>query len=451
MAQRHSLVHGILRGLAAGLAAVLAVGLLAGPAYGQSCPADPAWFNPNAPEPDPTTTRDTNCAIHQWAMQEFLFQVQTVDGLTRFLGLASPHALFLYSGDKPAPYPGGATTLFKMGKDMARLHRTGKGNAANAASPLVFLPRTLKTPNTTFDANTQAGSNSVLVDQQGQWAYYTASINKVYYDYVVNKGIYTLSAFLSAPPQSTFPAGAIETKSSWRIAVKDGTTYIPNAAKSYYTIEAQVCKDESCKSFVPATMALVGLHVVGLIQGHPEMIWATFEHSLNTPDCKNTPSADARYSFYKAGQNCGTSPFWDTCNKASTDKTTPSEICRAHPQGEPEGSQGNTANILSLNQSFHQLLPAGSIWTSYEYASAVWTTGKVGPNGLIVLDDSEIRGSKKAANTSLESFTQEQNCLHCHTYQPLQIGTCFGKRDDPNAWKNLYSSHLFGLLCKTGN
>ncbi|HEY2737365.1 MAG TPA: hypothetical protein VGK45_03110, partial [Thermoanaerobaculia bacterium] len=158
-----------------------------------------------------------------------------------------------------------------------------------------------------------------------------------------------------------------------------------------------------------------------------------------------------RYSFYKAGQNCGTSPFWETCNKASTDKTTPSEICRAHPQGEPEGSQGNTANILSLNQSFHQLVPAGSIWANYDYASAVWTSGKVGPNGLIVLDDSEIRGSKKAANTSLESFTQEQSCLHCHTYQPLQIGTCFGKRDDPNAWKNLYVSHLFGLLCKTGN
>jgi len=442
MAQRHSPVRGIL----CGLAAVLAVGLLAGPAFGQGCPADPAWLKPDAPEADFTLARSTNCAIHQWAVQEFFYQVQTVNGLARFLGLASPHALFLYSGDKPAPYPGGATTSFKLGQNMARLRSTGK---ANAASPLVFLPRTLKTPDTTFDANTQAGSNAVLVDQQGQWVYYTASINKAYYDYVVNKGIYTLTAFLSAPPDVTFPVGALETKSSWRIAVKDGTTYIPDAAKSFYTIDAQVCKDAACQSFVPATMALVGLHVVGLIQGHPEMIWATFEHHLNAPDCASTPSTETRSSFYKAGQNCGTSPFWDTCNKISTDTKTPSEVCRAHPQGEPEGSQGNTANILSLNQSFHSLLPAGSVWANYDYASAVWTTGKVGPNGLIVLDDSEIRGSKKAANTSLESFTQEQNCLHCHTYQPLQIGTCFGKRDDPTKWKNLYVSHLFGLLCKT--
>jgi hypothetical protein len=448
MAQRHFLVRGILRGLATGLAGVLALGLLAGPVCGQSCPADPAWLKPDAPEADFTQTRDTNCQIHQWAVQEFLYQVQTVDGLARFLGLASPHALFLYPGDKPAPYPGSQTTLFKLGANMARLRATGK---ANAASPLVFLPRTLKTPDTTFDAATQAGSNAVLIDQQGQWVYYTASINKVYYDYVVNKGIYTLTAFLSAPPSVTFPVGAVETKSSWRIAAKGGTTYIPNASKSFYTIEAQVCNDATCKTLVPATMALVGLHVVGLIQGHPEMIWATFEHNLNAPDCQNTPSTDTRSSFYKAGQKCGTAPFWETCNKVidPTDKTTPSEVCRAHPQGEPEGSQGNTANILSLNQSFHKLLPAGSVWANYDYASAVWTTGKVGPNGLIVLDDSEIRGSKKAANTSLESFTQEQNCLHCHTYQPLQIGTCFGKRDDPNAWKNLYVSHLFGLLCKT--
>lgn len=425
----------------------LALGLPAAPAHGQDCKADPAWFKPNAPEPDPAQPRDTNCEIHQWAVQEFLYQVQTVDGLARFLGLASPHALFLYSGDKPAPYPGSTTTLFKMEKNMARLRGTGK---ANAARPLVFLPRTLKTPNTTFSADTQAGSNAVLVDQNGQFVYYTASINEVYYNYVVNKGIYTLAAFLAAPPSATFPIGALETKSSWRIAAKAGTTYIPNASKSFYTIEAQLCTDDKCTAVVPATMALVGLHVVGLIQGHPEMIWATFEHNLNAPDCKNTPSADSRYSFYKASQNCGTSPFWDTCNKASTDTKTPSEICRAHPQGEPEGSQGNTANILSLNQSFHQLVPAGSVWANYDYASAVWTTGKVGPNGLIVLDDSEIRGSKKAANTSMESFTQEQNCLHCHTYQPLQIGDCFGKRDNPNAWKNLYVSHLFGLLCKTG-
>ena len=30
-------------------------------------------------------------------------------------------------------------------------------------------------------------------------------------------------------------------------------------------------------------MAMVGLHVVGSVKGHPEMVWATFEHIDNAP------------------------------------------------------------------------------------------------------------------------------------------------------------------------
>ena len=112
-------------------------------------------------------------------------------------------------------------------------------------------------------------------------------------------------------------------------------------------------------------------------------------------------------------------------------------------------ASGNTLNIQSLNDSVSSLLPATSVWKHYAYEGGVWTTGLTSPKGLIALDDASIRGSKKAANTSLESFTQEKNCLHCHTYQPLQIGKCFPRIDDPNGWKNLYVSHLFGLLCPT--
>jgi hypothetical protein len=62
---------------------------------------------------------------------------------------------------------------------------------------------------------------------------------------------------------------------------------------------------------------------------------------------------------------------------------------------------------------------------------------------LIKLDNASIRGSRKAANTSLESFTQEKNCLHCHTYQPTQVRKdCFDNRGI-----NLFVSHLLGLLC----
>jgi hypothetical protein len=59
--------------------------------------------------------------------------------------------------------------------------------------------------------------------------------------------------------------------------------------------------------FTTVTVALVGLHVVGVTVNHPEFIWATFEHNLNspaTPDGTFAPSPTAsspnNYTFYKA-------------------------------------------------------------------------------------------------------------------------------------------------------
>lgn len=426
-------------------------------AHGQNCKADPSWFPPNAPAPG-FTLADTNCAFHQWAVQEMLYLVQPQDnGLVRFLNLASPHSLFLYSGDKPAPYPGATTSQFQLRSGMAKLKPAGaKGKLAAVPNAVVFLPRTLKTANTTFDASTQAGSNAVLVDQKGQWVYYTSQVNQAYYDFIVSSGYYQKAAVQAAPAAATFPVGAVETKTSWRIAVKDGQTYIPDWKTGYYTIDAQVCKDDKCTSLVPAKMSLVGFHVVGRVEGHPEMVWATFEHQSNAPNCQDTPSARTGYSFYTAGQKCGSSPFWESCNQIPTDNTKPSQVCLAHPLGEPGDKPENIPNIQSLDASFQQLLPAGSIWKNYHYTGAIWTTGMTDASGLLLLDTPNLRGSKKIANSSLESFTQEKNCLHCHTYQPPQIipsdpDKCFGKLDDQSKWKNLYVSHLVGLLCTTGH
>jgi hypothetical protein len=444
MARRHTLAHRALRGLTHGLVAVgLALALPAGPAHGQDCKADPAWFQPGGP-PEPDFRKDftTNCDFHRWAVQEFLYLVQPeANKNARFLNLASPHSLFLYTGDKPAPYPGKPITRFQLGKGMAGLQSPG---TANAPSPIVFLPRTVKTPDGTFDGHTQAGSNAILTDQKGQWVYYTSTINRWYYDFVLDHSYYTLLGLLGAPAATAFPEGTVETKTAWRIAAKEGKTYIPDADQSYYTTVANICRDASCSAYVEATMALVGFHVVGTVHGHPEMIWATFEHRSNAPGCAATPSQDP-FSFYTSKRDCGTSPLWRNCNQKPTDNTKPSEVCRVHPYGEPAAAEsvGNTANIQRLNQSYYGQLPEGSVWRNYFYAGSTWTTGKVGPDGLIVTAGTEVRGSTKLANTSLESFTQEQNCFSCHITKAIQMSECVGGAQPA---KNLYLSHLFGLI-----
>src|SRR5262249_53937419 len=63
-----------------------------------------------------------------------------------------------------------------------------------------------------------------------------------------------------------------------------------------------------------AELALVGIHVVGSTAGHPEMIWATFEHLGNAPN--------AAYSYINAGGNVisvpqDTSGNWLFCASGS--------------------------------------------------------------------------------------------------------------------------------------
>lgn len=428
----------------------------------EPCLAARAWFDPNAPEAKFEFDDSKNCAFHQWAVQEFLYLIQTdpadPEKKARFLNMASPHALFLYKGDKPKPYPGGSDTQFKLGGGMASL-RSGQGES-NATPRIVFLPRTLKTENTTFDGHTQAGSDAVLIDQKGQVVYYTAQINKVYYDFIVRgdkgEGYYKKETLEKAAASTAFPVGTVEVKSSWRIAEIGGQTYISREEQNnYYTVPGGICQDKDCKSQVTATMALVGFHVVGTVKGHPEMVWATFEHKLNVPDCKNTPadpSDKEKYSFYKNNTNCGKAPFWENCNQIpKPDSKTPNDICRIYPYGEIEPldrrQRDNTDNIKSINASYASFVRS-PVWGNYFYAGSVWAERMPDDpvRTLINLSNANIRGSKKIANTSLESFTQERNCLHCHTYRPGQDKrhqeSCFTSGD-----KNLYISHLIGLLC----
>ncbi|MDT7543037.1 MAG: hypothetical protein QOE33_2941 [Acidobacteriota bacterium] len=68
-------------------------------------------------------------------------------------------------------------------------------------------------------------------------------------------------------------------------------------------------------------LALVGMHVVGSTVGHPEMIWATFEHFGNTPN--------AAYSYINTGNVTtnfqGTNTLWATgsnCFSCHVNNTT---------------------------------------------------------------------------------------------------------------------------------
>ena len=80
---------------------------------------------------------------------------------------------------------------------------------------------------------------------------------------------------------------AMELKTSWVEATN--LTNPEDYVKTVATIPNYVPDPTSTGTWIrngtrTTTLALVGMHVVGSVKGHPEMIWSTFEHVNNTPN-----------------------------------------------------------------------------------------------------------------------------------------------------------------------
>ena len=153
-----------------------------------------------------------------------------------------------------------------------------------------------------IDAEQGQADDGVLLAQNGSLVYYVTMVNDVYAYFTTMVAHQTTKttqfpttqatlnpvvSFASAHGK-TFPdptALAIEVKSSWVEAAG-----LPNIG-SYITMQAVIPTYNTSNPLKwtltgqkTTTLALVGMHVVGSANGHPEMIWATFEHFGNSPN-----------------------------------------------------------------------------------------------------------------------------------------------------------------------
>lgn len=400
----------------------------------EQCEAVAAWVErPSRPDAS-AFNGSTNCAFHQWAFQTFLWLTSPLDpanptGPLQVDMFASPYDLFPSDGKGPSrPFPGRAS-----GAGSHMLARTAKSG------------RTVD-PTDIFQAGP---GKKVLVDQKGQVVYYSMLLDHNYWDYVVQFKLYLLDILKSEGPNSPtmFPSGALELKLSWRVAARlDAAgerveeTYIADAAQRFHVIKAQIPGVVAVDGTVVdhqkvswANMALVGMHVTGVVADHPEFIWATFEHVDNAPDCDKVrtqkPGAGAEWSFYRPGTP-------DTaCNQTDPGAPlAPSNVCRLTPtaaavEAQPcapddpsQAQRDNDRNIFALNQGVRaQLRARGSVWANYTLVGAQWTTGRKGANTGIPDNHGKLpapnlfqKGSCALANTTMETFTQDENCFSCH-------------------------------------
>jgi hypothetical protein len=199
------------------------------------------------------------------------------------------------------------------------------------------------------------------------------------------------------------------------------------------------------------TLAMVGIHIVGSTgstnpansnHGHPEMLWATFEHLSNDPP--------ADYSY--ANNSGGTTPMpqnttgnWVFCANGATapfnqmrmvmggpngdhivantavDPTFtigPSNILRIMPFGMPGTNANSNAEILSLNNTVRSLLDPADIRRNYFHEGTTWTIFGASPPSSQV-------GTNKLENSTLETFFQGNNCFSCHQTNTTAVSHVF--------------------------
>jgi hypothetical protein len=138
----------------------------------------------------------------------------------------------------------------------------------------------------------QAGGRQILIDQNGNPIVYGIHVNQAYADFITDNNLRTKEQIQNADPRLFFPAGVVELKSAWQIVEPNTpaddyitvTTTIPTLSLD---ADHHIIEDRDTPRTV--TVRLLALHVVFTLPGHPEFIWATFEHSTGTPD---TQAAD---------------------------------------------------------------------------------------------------------------------------------------------------------------
>lgn len=402
------------------------------------CPAPASWFpHVQTPPPNPNTfpgSSATNCDFHQWAWQMFLWLTQEENGQLRFINFPTDVDLFEPADPTKKPLALAAVQAKKV-KEPVKLKLRGLkpmqgGNDINSPDRVI------------------QASGGILVGLDHRPIYYSVHFDPTFYQFVQTNGFYDYNTYIKANPTTDFPPGATELKASWRIVPPGG-----DAGGAYTTLaEIPMLKQDPKTGAVTvdtskppqvATVALVGLHVVGVVANHPEFIWATFEPISNAPILPanvkpgdNTPVSSSNYTFYAAGtlaSACNIAPQKPVLDPATQTFAQVTPVFLQFPEG--GGTAENIANIDALNQSVHAQLAAAEVWKNYNLIGGVWLLpGALKPN--MAPKGADLHGSANLANDTMETFVQNGfsppppgqqptvNCFTCHnTRKTSTLGT----------------------------
>lgn len=411
-----------------------------------SCDCETEWFNNGvikAPKEGPSSVfgsgSTTNCEFHQWSWQKFLYltQSETVNGTPYFL--------------------------------------EHMNQVTSEMTPIV------STTGLVLTEKTQAGGNGLLATNTtfgttGEIVYYSIHIDSTFLTAAEGFRAMILAHPDSVNNRLSFPTGSLELKASW-VSVDA----MPSSdTLNYFVTSATI-------NGTPKRVAMLGMHVVGVIENHPEFIWATFEHHNMAPsyDWASTTTTDLPV---RSAENL---LLFNSDNEAKIqnitwiygDKTVrnPNDVFSVYKYGTPvipgggfltttsqTDGQENYNNIDHINKSVYDTLTTRNIstkWLNYFYDGSIWmnTDGLTHDQQITALlarvnnfgdvsASGPLRGSMAAANISMETYEQIQNTSMIHTSVDSNLMNCLVCHGPSsflpiagvsNAQSATYISHIF--------
>jgi hypothetical protein len=206
----------------------------------------------------------------------------------------------------PLPHPASECPFYRGGWQnfLVALEPDATGRPALLDFPTidtVFSPKIPHPANRSFLGDIkQAGGREILIDQNGNSLYYGIHVNQAFADFIKDNQLQTADALQAYPSDPikktlTFPPGVVEFKSAWQIVEGDAPSIAAQTAGfiSMQTTVPTLSQDptthlikEDRNTPRQVTVRLLAIHVVFTLPGHPEFIWASFEHTLGAPDTK---------------------------------------------------------------------------------------------------------------------------------------------------------------------
>lgn len=411
-------------------------------------PTTDAPLNGAPRKANPTDPFPPDCAFYQWAWQTFLYATDYVPdkGYRRRRLLAYPTFAEVFKVKHSPLFADAQPGILSLG------------------------PRTVEHSNTEtvragkIDEFEQAQSNAVLIDPAGAPVWYQIHLNTTFKDFVLANGLNDKDLLKTVPNNLVFRTGSVEFKSAWQIIEKDSPDYItadariPIFKKDPQTGKISVDGDKTRA----VKVALIALHVVGVIDGHPEFIWATFEHTSAKKDADGfrirdlAPSASAApkegvpnqniadlgipYHLFRGPKTSLPPPEGVKLSQLAlgTDqKFSPvSNVFRVFPvsKAKPSPDDGGKEDgaVLGINRSvqdaFAALAKSGKKdeRSNYSLVGAVWlndpaTDFKPDQDFLDVAPSKGFGGEDSLSSMAMESFTQTTfpNCFSCHDTQQI--------------------------------